>query len=73
MNLQREWALSSAPHKAHCRREFFDAQSSDPEGVAQALELIGALYEIEQDIRDRKLVTEDKQTFRATHSKPRIE
>ncbi|MBL8297707.1 MAG: transposase [Rhodanobacteraceae bacterium] len=38
-----------------------------------AWSLIGALYEIEQDIRDRKLVAEDKQTFRATHSKPRIE
>jgi transposase len=58
---------------SHARREFVEAQSTDPEGALDALRRIGALYAIEDDIRDRSLVGEDKQLHRLTHSKPHVE
>src|SRR6266404_4276423 len=58
---------------AHARREFFDAQAADPEGVRQALEHIGHLYDIEADIRNNNLGKENKRLYRLTHSKPRVE
>ena len=36
---------------SHSRREFVDAQTTEPQGVLEALRRIGALYAIEEDIR----------------------
>ena len=58
---------------AHCRREFFNAQSIEPELAGQALERIGRIYEIEQEIRQRKLSAANKHLHRMTHSKPVVE
>ena len=55
---------------AHARREFFEAQQADPEGAAKALEMIRALYAIEEQIRDQKLAGESKGRFRFDHAKP---
>lgn len=55
---------------AHARREFFEAQSADPEGTAHALEMIRVLYEIEERIRNDKLAGETKRAFRFDHAKP---
>lgn len=55
---------------AHARREFFEAQSADPEGAAHALEMIRALYDVEERIRDDKLGGESKREFRHDHAKP---
>jgi len=55
----------------HARREFFEAEAFNPEGVSQALEQIGALYDIEEDIRKNKLGRENKRLHRLEHSKPR--
>jgi hypothetical protein len=57
----------------HSRRGFFDALTAEPTGAAEALEQIKALYAIEDEIRDRKLVGEAKQLHRVTHSKPLVE
>ena len=57
----------------HARREFFEAQASNPDGVRQALEQIGALYDIEEDIRKNELGRENKRLYRLEHSKPRVE
>lgn len=65
--------LTHAQCWAHSRRGFFEAQESDPTGVAEALEQIQAIYRIEEEIRERKLSGEDKQLHRLTHSKPRVE
>ena len=65
--------LTHAQCWAHARRAFFDAQDSDPSGVAEALEQIQAIYKIEADIRERTLTGEDKQCHRLTHSKPKVE
>ena len=58
---------------SHGRRGFFDALQAEPTGAAEALEQIKAMYAIEEDIRTLKLVGEDKQLHRLTHSKPRVE
>lgn len=58
---------------AHCRREFFKAQAVEPELAGQALARIGRIYEIEEDIRVRKLAGANKHLHRLTHSKSEVE
>jgi transposase len=65
--------LTHAQCWAHARRGIFEAQESDPTGVAEALEQIQVIYRIEEEIRERKLSGDDKQIYRLTHSKPRVE
>ncbi len=55
---------------AHARREFFEAQSAEPAGAAQALEMIRALYAIEERIRTDRLAGESKREYRHDHAKP---
>jgi transposase len=57
----------------HCRRGFFEAQGAEPQAAAQALEQIGALYEIERQIRQDKLEGQAKRIHRLTHSKPLVD
>ena len=57
----------------HCRRKFFDARNIEPDTVAEALEIIGALYEIEEQIRGKALKGKNKQMHRLSHSKPLVE
>jgi hypothetical protein len=57
----------------HSRRTFFEAQDAEPQAAAEALRQIGALYEIEDEIRTAKLSGENKRLHRLTHSKPRVE
>lgn len=55
---------------AHTRRYFDRAEAIEPQAVADALALIGQLYRIEQEIRDRQLDRAQTQDYRATHAKP---
>lgn len=57
----------------HSRRTFFEAQDAEPQLAAEALRRIGALYEIEEEIREKKLSGENKRLHRLTHSKPRVD
>jgi transposase len=57
----------------HARREFVRAQKSEPDTIAQALELIGALYQVESDIRDQALTGEDKRAHRQVHALPNVD
>lgn len=57
----------------HTRREFVKAENSAPETVAQALDLIGALYHIEAQIKAQGLQHQDKLSFRAEHAKPAVD
>jgi transposase len=57
----------------HCRQKFFEAHADEPAGVEAALKRIAALYQIEEHIREHKLVGENKRLYRLTHSKPRVE
>ena len=58
---------------AHARRELFEAEASDPEGVREGLRRIAKIYEIEEDIRAQRLTGEVKRLHRLTHSKPHVE
>jgi transposase len=53
----------------HGRRHFVEAETSEPALVAEALEWIGLLYRIEDEIRERKLVGDKKHQYRLAHSK----
>jgi transposase len=57
---------------AHCRRYFERASDGEP-AAQQALALIGALYEVEQTIRDRKLEGEAKLAYRSRHALPVVD
>ena len=65
--------LTHAQCWAHARRGFFEAEASDPTGVAEALAQIQTLYTVEEAIRARNLSGADKQLHRLTHSKPRVD
>ena len=58
---------------AHTRRYFERAKEADPEAAAQALELIGALYQFEAHIRDRQLTGEARLKYRTEHSEPAVQ
>jgi transposase len=58
---------------AHSRRNFFDALQAEPTAAADSLEQIKALYAIEENIREQKLLGEARQLHRLTHSKPRVD
>ena len=65
--------VTNAQCWAHSRREFFEAQGAEPQAAADALRQIGALYEIEREIRKRQLKGENKRLYRLTHSKPLVD
>jgi transposase len=65
--------LTHAQCWAHARRKLFEAEASEPTGVAEALEQIKAIYGIEEQIRERNLCGEAKQLVRLTLSKPLVE
>jgi transposase len=65
--------LTHAQCWTHSRRNFFESQALEPDAVQEALEQIAALYAIEDDIRDRELVGENKRLHRLTHSKPKVD
>lgn len=50
-----------------------DAEESDPEGVAKALSLIGAIYVHEKRIRNKKLDGPAKLAYRREHSGPAVD
>ena len=57
----------------HTRRGFFEAQGVEPEAAAQALDLIGGLYAVEERIRSQKLGAAKKLDYRLMHAKPIVE
>jgi len=65
--------ISHAQCWSHSRREFIEAQTTEPQGVHEALRRISALYAIEDDIRKLALTGEAKALHRLTHSKPHVE
>ena len=69
----KKTGIAHAQCWAHCRREFFRAQSVEPELAGQALERIGRIYEIEKQIRQANLSVANKHLYRVEHSKPLVE
>jgi transposase len=58
---------------AHSRREIFEAEAADPEGVREGLRRIAAIYAVEEQIRTHQLTGGAKRLHRLTHSKPQVE
>ena len=58
---------------AHTRREFIKAEKGEPVAVAAALELIGRLYQVEADIKRKRLEGEDKLAHRARFARPAVQ
>jgi hypothetical protein len=58
---------------SHSRRELFEAEAADPQGVREGLRRIAAIYALEEEIRDKSLTGEIKRLHRLTHSKPHVE
>jgi transposase len=55
---------------AHVRRYFFEAKESDPARAHEALARIRALYAVESDAKDRKLLGAELATYRREHAGP---
>ena len=57
---------------AHTRRYFERAKEVEPGVAGEALEIIGALYRYEEQIRDQELTGEVKLNYRTEHSEPAV-
>ena len=58
---------------SHCRREFIKAEKAEPDAVAEALDYIGQLYQVESYIKDKKLDRHKCLDMRAKHAKPIVD
>lgn len=57
----------------HLRREFVKAEKAEPEAVAEALDLLGVLYQVEAHIRKKQLEPAAVLACRAEHAKPAVD
>lgn len=57
----------------HSRREFVKAEALEPQAVAEALDLLGVLYQVEDHIRDKGLDRAEILACRAEHAKPAVD
>jgi transposase len=69
----KKLGLTHAQCWSHSRRGFFEAQAADPQAVDEALKQIGILYDLEEEIRERKLTGQAKRLHRMSHAKPRVD
>ena len=65
--------LTHAQCWTHTRRKFDQARDVESARVAEALDMIGALYAIEARLRDQGLTGEAKRTMRLTEAKPLVD
>jgi len=63
-------AVTHANCWAHARRKFDAALNDEPRAAGQALELIGQLYRVEEQIRKKNLHGQPKLDWRTQHSLP---
>lgn len=57
----------------HTRRQFAEAEHQEPQAVAEALALIGKLYQIESELQQQKISGDKKRDIRLAHSKPAVD
>ena len=65
-------AVTQAQCWVHTRRYFERAQGSDP-AADEALQIIGALYQVEAQIRDQSLDGQAKLDYRSRHALPVVD
>lgn len=66
-------SITHAQCWTHTRRQFIEAENSEPEAVADALTLIRQLYRLEAQTVEQGLSGEKKREHRLTHSKPIVD
>lgn len=71
--VQRSFASAKLGAKLNAATAVFDARDIEPAQADQALHAIGALYKVEQQIRDDGLTGQAKFTRRQEQSKPVLE
>lgn len=64
--------LTHAQCWAHTRRKFFDSQYIEPERAKEALELIGAIYEVEREVLEQGLTGQAKKDHRQRKAAPAV-
>ncbi|MCX7138601.1 MAG: IS66 family transposase [Proteobacteria bacterium] len=69
----KKTGLTHAQCWTHTRRKFDQAQDVEPTRVAEALDMIGALYAVEARIRDQGLTGEAKRAVRLAEAKAVVE
>ena len=57
----------------HSRRQFIEAESTEPDHVAVALQFIRELYAVETDLTAKGLKSDKKQSWRINHCKPIVD
>lgn len=65
--------ITQAQCWAHTRRYFVKAEDIEPEATNQALDCIGALYQLEEQAREQQLNPEQKLKLRSEKSKPIVD
>ena len=70
---QRPGEVTHALCWSHTRRGFERANDSEPEAVAEALAMIGAMYGHEKQIRADGLTGDGKRAYRQTHTRAVVE
>jgi transposase len=69
--LYQDGTIQEAPCLAHIRRKFYDLMEAHHSPIAtEAVERIGALYEIEKEIRGRP--PDERRQIRSTRAKPSL-
>lgn len=66
----RNKPITQAQCWVHARRYFVKAENIEPKSVAEALNQIGALYQIEKSIQAKKWPPDKKRAYREKHSTP---
>jgi len=66
----KKTGIAHAQCWAHSRRAFVKAEAIEPARVAQALEHIGVLYRVEEEIRHKSLAGPAKRAWRQQHALP---
>ena len=57
----------------HSRRYFIKSEKAEPEATKEALDLIGELYKVEDDIRKLELEGDKKRDYRQQKAKPMVD
>ena len=70
---QRPTQVTHALCWSHTRRYFERAKDAEPEAVAEALAMMGAMYAHEKQIRADGLLGEDKRAYRQAHTRAVVE
>ncbi|MEX2322091.1 MAG: IS66 family transposase, partial [Saccharospirillum sp.] len=72
--VERNQNLTQAQCWVHSRRQFVNAADSEPEAVAQALDFIGKLYQLDDELKKQpELSLGKRREYRLTHCKPVVD